>query len=89
MIIKFSRHFDKSYNKLPIKIQDKFNERLIIFENDKKAEILNNHTLLWKYKWLYSINITWDYRAIFKEYLDGSYEFIEFIKIWTHSQLYK
>jgi mRNA-degrading endonuclease YafQ of YafQ-DinJ toxin-antitoxin module len=35
-----------------------------------------------------SINITWDYRAIFKEYPDGTYEFVDFIDIWTHSQLY-
>jgi hypothetical protein len=33
--------------------------------------------------------VTWDYRAIFKEIWDWKYEFIEFVDIWTHSQLYK
>ena len=89
MIIKFTKNFDKSYQKLSIKLQDKFNEKLIIFEKDKKASVLNNHTLLWKYKWLSSINVTWDYRAIFREYSNWKYEFIEFINIWKHSQLYK
>jgi mRNA-degrading endonuclease RelE of RelBE toxin-antitoxin system len=46
MIIKFTKNFDKSYQKLSIKLQDKFNEKLIIFEKDKKASVLNNHTLL-------------------------------------------
>ncbi len=89
MIVKFSKKFDKSYHKLNIKIQDKFNEKLIIFENDKYNQILNNHSLNWDYFWLKSINITWNYRAIFKEVDNLEYEFIEFINIGTHSQLYK
>jgi len=88
MKIIFSKKFDKKYQKLPIKIQDKFNERLIEFEFDKFKDFLNNHALKWKYNWYRSINITWDYRAIFKEYWDWIYEFIEFVNIWTHSELY-
>ena len=89
MKLKFSRIFDKKYQKLPIKIQNKFNEKLIEFEFDKFNKKLNNHSLKWKFLWYRSINITWDYRAIFKEYPNWTYEFIEFIDIWTHSQLYK
>jgi len=89
MIIKFSKQFDKSYHKLNLKIQDKFNEKLIIFENNKLSKLLNNHCLKWKYIWYNSINITWDFRAIFIENKNWDYEFIEFINIWTHSQLYK
>jgi len=88
MIIKFAKKFDKSYHKLPIKIQDKFNEKLILFEEDKLNILLNNHGLSWKLKWLNSINVTWYYRAIFKESSNWEYEFVEFINIWTHSQLY-
>jgi len=58
MIIKFAKKFDKSYHKLPIKIQDKFNEKLIIFEEDKLNILLNNHGLSWKIKWLNSIKET-------------------------------
>lgn len=89
MIIKFSKKFDKSYQKLNSKIQDKFNEKLILFENNKQDRILNIHSLKWEYLWLSSMNVTWDYRAIYKEYSDWSYEFVEFVNIWTHSQLYK
>jgi len=89
MKLKFSKQFDKSYWKLPIKVQDKFNERLIEFEYDKFSKHLNNHSLKWIYLWKKSINITGDYRAIFKEYPNWTYEFVEFINIWTHSQLYK
>ena len=88
MIIKFSKKFDKSYQKLTIKIQDKFNKRLVIFEKNKLEPILNNHSLSWKLKWCRSINITWDYRAIFEEKDNWEYEFIEFINIWSHSELY-
>jgi mRNA-degrading endonuclease YafQ of YafQ-DinJ toxin-antitoxin module len=55
--------------------------------NPLKSE-LNNHALNWAYKWYRSINISWDFRAIFREYPNWTYEFIEFIDIWTHSQLY-
>lgn len=89
MIIKFSKKFDKSYQKLNIKIQDKFNEKLIIFENNKLDVTLNIHSLKWEYLWFSSMNVTWDYRAIYKQYSDWSYEFVEFVNIWTHSQLYK
>jgi len=88
MIIKFTKKFDKSYQKLPIKIQDSFNKKLIIFEKDKLTKLLNNHSLSWRLKWFRSINITWDYRAIFIESSDWIYEFVEFVNIWTHSQLY-
>jgi len=89
MKIIFWKKFDKSYNKLSEKFQDKFNERLILFEFEKFSKILNNHSLKWKYNWYRSINITWDYRAIFKEFPNWTYEFVEFIDIWTHSRLYK
>ena len=88
MKLKFSKVFDKKYQKLPLKIQDKFNNKLIEFEYDVFQKHLNNHKLKWKYLWYSSINITGDYRAIFKEYPDWTYEFVEFVNIWTHSQLY-
>lgn len=88
MIVKFKKSFDKSYNKLDFKIKLKFKEKLKNFYQNPTDEILNNHALTWDYKWYRSINITWDFRAIFREYPDWTYEFVEFIDIWTHSQLY-
>lgn len=76
MIVKRKKKFIKSYEKLNRKIQDKFDKSL------------RNHTLTWEYLWYRSIDITWDYRVIFKEYPNWTYEFVDFIDIWTHSQLY-
>ncbi|MDQ7009278.1 MAG: hypothetical protein Q9M94_03225 [Candidatus Gracilibacteria bacterium] len=52
-------------------------------------EILNNHSLNGKYLGLRSIDITGDFRAIFREFPNGKYEFVDFIDIGTHAQLYK
>jgi mRNA-degrading endonuclease YafQ of YafQ-DinJ toxin-antitoxin module len=60
-----------------------------VFVNNPFDKILNNHALNWDYEWFRSINITWDYRVIFREYPNWTYEFVEFIDIGTHSQLYK
>jgi mRNA-degrading endonuclease YafQ of YafQ-DinJ toxin-antitoxin module len=49
---------------------------------------LNNHALVWKYMWFRSINITGDFRAIFIEKSNNTYDFVEFIDIGTHSALY-
>ena len=89
MRIKYVKTFLKSYNKLDQKIKDKFDEKLMLFWKNPFERILNNHALTWKYTWFRSINITWDYRAIFQELWEWKYEFIAFIDIWTHSDLYK
>lgn len=88
MKIDYVKSFLKSYKKLDLKIQKKFDEKVLIFQKDHFNILLNNHALTWKYKWFRSISITWDFRAIFKEYPNWTYEFVDFIDIWTHSELY-
>ena len=89
MKIEYNKVFLKLYKKNNKKIKLKFQERLRLFMSDPFLSELNNHALSWKYLWKRSINITGDYRAIFKELSNWEYEFIEFVSIWTHSQLYK
>ena len=89
MKIGYHRSFEKSYKKKDFKIRKAFKEKLLIFMRDPLKKELKNHKLSWKYLWLRSINITWDYRAIFKELSSWNYEFVEFTDIGTHSQLYK
>ncbi|MDD4530913.1 MAG: hypothetical protein PHO80_05195 [Candidatus Gracilibacteria bacterium] len=60
-----------------------------IFINNPFDKILNNHELLGQQKGNRSINITGDLRVIFKETSNGKYEFVEFINIGNHSDLYK
>ena len=81
----YNREFKKQIRKLPRKIQDHFEERLQIFIKDKFHPLLNNHSVERKFPGCRSINITGDYRAIFKEISDDS---VIFLLIGTHSELY-
>ena len=81
----FHNHFRKSYLKLPTKLQDVVDSRILLLLKDPKSSILNNHVLLGKYKNYRSINITGDYRAIYKVV---STKEVIFVKIGTHSELY-
>jgi mRNA-degrading endonuclease YafQ of YafQ-DinJ toxin-antitoxin module len=89
MIIKKHKFFDKSYSKLNDKIKWKVKEILMIFENDCFNKKLNNHALKWVFLWFRSINVTWNYRIIFRELSNNTYEIVELINVWTHSELYK
>jgi len=81
----YSRDFKKQFQKLPKKIQNCFRERLEIFLNNKFHPLLNNHRVEKRFPGCRSINVTGNYRAIFKETSDDS---ITFILIGTHSELY-
>lgn len=83
-----TRKFIKSRKKLSKKLQIKLIEKIKIFKEDHFHPLLNNHWLAWNYNWLRSINITWDYRLIFRELSDWTYELVELIDIWSHSFLY-
>lgn len=89
MIIKKHKNFIKNYSKLDLKIQYKVDKSLEIFLKNHFDKSLNNHTLKWDFLWLRSINVTWDYRIIFRKLSDNTYEIVELIKVWTHSELYK
>jgi len=85
MKIVLSNDFKKRYKKLKSNEKRKLAERLVLFEEDPKNPILNNHQLRGPHKGYYSINITGDLRAI--------YELVKkdtalFIKVGTHSELY-
>ena len=85
MQIKFSRKFIKMYAKAPAKIRQAFKKRQNLFIQDPHHPQLNNHALTSKYSDSKSINITGNWRAIFKEKNGDIY----FRLIGTHSQLYK
>ncbi len=89
MIIKKHKIFEKSYAKLSDKLKTKVKEALLLFDIDKFDKKLNNHWLKWDFTWLRSINVTGDYRIIFRELSDDTYEIVELLKVWTHSELYK
>ena len=85
MEVKFHRSFLKLYEKLPAKVQRRFEERLLVFQKDPFDESLHNHPLHGPWAGFRSINVTGDYRSIY-ESLDG--KVATFYAIGTHSKLY-
>lgn len=84
MIIVIQKGFEKDLKKTSLKIQEKFFERLTLFEKDKSDPVLNNHALKGKYLGYRSINVTGDFRAIFKIAVEEAI----FVAIDSHSNLY-
>lgn len=87
MKIRFTRRFEKQYNKSPKKIKKAFNDRLDLFIRNKYHPLLNNHALVGELRNFRSISITGDWRALFQEFENGELIFFEFLG--THSKLYK
>ena len=83
--IEYHRHFIKAYHKLSKKEQSATDNRIRLFSKDPFASKLENHALSGKYKEYRSINITGDYRAVYKEI--GKQEVILVI-LGLHSHLY-
>ncbi len=87
MAVKFSQRFAKQYDKSPQKIRNAFQARLELFLQDQFHPLLHNHALLGKYAGYRSINVTGDWRALFREFAGD--KLILFEAIGTHSQLYR
>jgi len=85
MRIDYSKKFIKALKKSPLSIRKKFIKRIEIFELDEYSKILNNHPLKGKWRGYRSINITGDWRAIYKK-IDNN--LARFHLVGTHSQLY-
>lgn len=85
MRYQFHRKFKKSYQKADKRLQTAVDDRLKIFASVPFSSILNNHALIGKYLGYRSINVTGDYRAIYKVISDDE---VIFIILDTHSNLY-
>jgi len=84
MTVHTHRIFDKKYLKLQVKIRDRFRERRDLFLEAPFHPLLDNHALHGKWQGYRSINITDDFRAVFKQ----ENETITFVDIDTHHNLY-
>jgi len=84
MKIFFAKKFRKNYGRLQIRIRAQCDERLRLFETEPFHPLLNNHSVEKRFPGCRSINVTGDYRGIFKE--DGGR--VVFVNIGTHSELY-
>lgn len=86
LVATFSKNFKKSLKKKDKFIQEKTRERIRLLREDPFNILLNNHKLHGEYKGYNSINITGNFRAVFK-YI--SEDRILFLDIDTHPELYK
>lgn len=84
MILTYHRDFKKNYQKLSKKIQEKFDKRILLFQEEEFNPILNNHSLAGKYLGYRSINISGDLRALYRKEGDIAI----FVVIDSHSNLY-
>lgn len=84
MTIHLHKNFKKTYKKLTEPQKKKFKERRNLFMINEFDPILNNHALSGEYVGYRSINIAGDLRVLYKKNGD----FVTFIKIDSHSNLY-
>ena len=85
MYFVYSKKFRKMFEKCPSSIQGKCLERLLVLQENRHDSLLRSHKLTGKYIGFQSINITGDWRVVYKENGDE----IVLSTIGTHSQLYK
>lgn len=89
MEIEFSARFRKQYKRANEKIKNAFRQRLKLFKQDPYSPLLKNHPLTGNYKEYRSVNITGDWRALYREHKEEEKIIIIFQMLGTHSQLYK
>ncbi|MBI2097947.1 MAG: type II toxin-antitoxin system RelE/ParE family toxin [Candidatus Vogelbacteria bacterium] len=83
MEVKLHRKFLKNFKKLTKKIRVRFVERKNLFINEPFHPLLNNHSVDRVFPGCRSINVTGDYRAIFRQENDR----VVFLLIGTHGEL--
>jgi addiction module RelE/StbE family toxin len=79
----------KHLKKFDVIIRKSFKERVIKFSKNPQDPQLNNHPLKKQWQGYRSIDITADWRAIYKEIQEGQKTVAYFVTIGTHKELYK
>ncbi len=85
MQVGYSKKFQKQFKKCPKKIKTVFPKRLKLFLKDKNNPLLHHHALVGQRTGLFSINLSGDWRALYRNCCENK---IMFVEIGTHSQLY-
>lgn len=86
--VEFSGLFDKKLRQLPVEIILSFEETLELFLENPNHQKLRRHFLKEKFSGYQSIDVTDDYRAIFRVTKTGNTIIIRFHTIGTHKDLY-
>lgn len=88
MEIRFDPEFYKYYHKVNVRIKHQTKDKLRIFEKNPYDSELNNHPLRREWRGYRSIEITNNYRAIYKEKVVGDQIIAFFVALGTHKELY-
>jgi addiction module RelE/StbE family toxin len=86
--IEYSDRFIKQLTAAPDTVKAAFRDTIILFATDPRHKSLRNHPLLGKLAGYRSIDVTEDWRAVFREKQVGEGTVAYFYKIGTHRQLY-
>jgi addiction module RelE/StbE family toxin len=82
--VEFSPIFNKKRKAAPLEIKQVFREVLDLFAENPNHPALRNHTLTGKYAGFRSIDVTDDWRALYRT----ENERIIFVDLGTHGELY-
>lgn len=88
MNIVFDPEFIKRTKKIDVRIRKRLKEKILIFSRNPNDPQLHNHPLKREYLGYRSINITADWRALYREILEDEEKIAYFILLGTHAQLY-
>lgn len=86
MKVVFHRDFEKALRKLPPQVREQTTTSIALFARNPIDPILRNHALKAQYQGYRSIDITGDYRAVYRSIETSK---AVFTHIGTHSQLYR
>lgn len=89
MTVKYSPSFLKVFRKADVRIRKSFKQRILIFSKNPNDLQLNNHELAKEWLGHRSIDITNDYRAVYKEEAVEEEKVAHFVTLGTHEELYK
>jgi len=86
--IEFTNLFNKQRKESPLLIKVAFRDAMELFLQDPLHKTFRNHHLQGKFAGYRSIDVTPDWRAIYKEMRVGEMIVFRFSALGTHKQLY-
>lgn len=88
MNVAYDPAFVKKLKKIDIRVRNNVKEKILLFSKEPQNLSLNNHSLRDEYRGYRSIDITGDWRAIFRVEFVGEERIAYFTNIGTHKELY-
>ena len=83
-----NKEFIEHYKKVDVRIKKAAEEKIRLFQQNPYELGLNNHPLRGAWEGYRSIDITSDYRAVYKEVKEGEEINAYFFALGTHEELY-